>query len=101
MKMTPADYKFIGIKIEEVVKKYGYRRWRMHRDAIDNCSDMRMAWDLFHATGLRIGDGTGCRGDVQWYEYLNDDHISTSLIKYYLDNVKSHMDKIVIEPDAD
>lgn len=39
---------------------------------------MRLRWDCFYATGIRLGDGIGCDG-LPVYAYCHDEHVDTAL----------------------
>lgn len=47
----------------------------------DNCKDveMRYRWDTLRATGLKIGNGVGIKGDIDLYAYLDDENIDAAL----------------------
>lgn len=47
----------------------------------DSCQDVdkRYRWDLLWASGLKLGDGMGMRGDLDLYAYLDDAHIDSAL----------------------
>jgi len=80
MKIRPGDYKALKEAIAKIDRaaivkhKEAVRASGKHRDF-----DMRIRWDIFHAAGLKIGDGRGVKGDINLYEYLNDNHIDTAL----------------------
>lgn len=74
MKMTSTDFKFL----EERIKPLDTPELRMQYEVL-GYNSMRYRWDLLRATGIKIGDGAGMRGDINLYSYLNDDHIDTAL----------------------
>lgn len=77
MKITPEDYQVLKNAIKQVVNDTPNPE-----DVFpENISETRFAWDLFWMTGLRIGDGRGCQGDIDLYSYMNDNHIETALKK--------------------
>jgi hypothetical protein len=91
MKMKSDDYLELCSAMLQVVEKYGPERLSKHRAAlIDDCKDInvRMAWDIFHLTGIRIGDGAGIKTKHNWYSYLNDTHLNTAMVKCYTDKIK-------------
>jgi len=47
----------------------------------DRCKDleMRYRWDLLYASGIKVGDGVGVKGDIDLYAYLDDTHIDSAL----------------------
>lgn len=77
MKIKPEDYEILKNAIKQVVDNTPDPE-----NVFDqNMSETRFAWSLFWMTGLRIGDGQGCQGDVDLYGYMNDNHITTALKK--------------------
>jgi len=72
MKIKSADYDKLKLACQDVMSRYLKEK---------GLSDVRYAWDVFHMTGLKIGDGKGVKGDIDLYEYLNDNHITTALLQ--------------------
>ncbi len=76
MKMSTKDYSRIKRAIETVIKE---KPDSIQIYSTSGCTLKRFYWDLFHATGLKIGDGAGMPGDIELYSYLDDTHIDTAL----------------------
>jgi hypothetical protein len=80
MKIRPGDY----TALKEAIAKIDRAAIEKHKEAVRASGryrdfDMRIRWDIFRATGLKIGDGRGVTGDINLHEYLNDNHIDTAL----------------------
>lgn len=75
MKITPEDYEILKKAIKDVVDNTPDPENLFD----ETMSETGFAWSLFWATGLCIGDGQGCQGDINLYAYLNDNHITTAL----------------------
>ena len=92
MKMTQPDYQVLKTAMDNAIEKIGgklplqkyYEELKQSGKAKD--CDMRLRWDIFYATGLKIGDSVGMPGNIAWYDYLNDDHIDTAL-RYYMKEI--------------
>ena len=82
MKMTAEHLSILKSGIDKVLKANPdavdkYRRGEFPRS--DRVKDLqrRFCFDLFHASGLSIGDGIGTHGEI--IGDYNDDHIYTAL----------------------
>ena len=94
MKMTNKDYSYLKKRLDQTVDRIGAKKLRdIRRQKLGKIPDNRFAWDLFNASGIRIGDGRGMPGDIDLYAYLNDDHIQTALLKYVRDNSDLNIDR--------
>lgn len=76
MKIKPEDYEKIKAAVQHVLDKRP-DAMQVYIDA--GKTAMRFRWDVLYASGLKIGDGIGIKGDVNVYGYANDDHIDTAL----------------------
>jgi len=74
MKMSKENYEYL----KEKIKPFDTEEWRQaYRDA--SFSARRYRWDLFWASGVKIGDGVGLSGDIIESRDFNDDHLDTAL----------------------
>ncbi len=84
MAMTAEHYlqirsKVVSADTPELRKVYIERKF----PRAEFCKDIekRYRWDVLRATGLKIGNGVGIKGDVDLYAYLDDDQIESALRK--------------------
>jgi len=78
MKIKQTDYDKLKSACQDVISRYPGAK-QVYKEK--GLSDVRYAWDVFRMTGLKIGDGKGVKGDIDLYEYLNDNHITTALLQ--------------------
>ena len=77
MKIKPEHYSVLKKAMQEkafllpAIKSHISLETRQPKDI-----NMRIRWDLFWCTGLKIGES-----DLPLYDYMNDTHIDTALKK--------------------
>lgn len=76
MKIRPDDYEKLKKAVIHVVSQCPDSS-AAYKDA--GLSARRYRWDILRATKLKIGDSVGAPGDLNLYDYMNDDHIDTAL----------------------
>lgn len=82
LKITPEHLTALRnavVPLDTPERRDQYRTGSFPRADLCKNLDMRYRWDLLHATGLKLGDGVGVRGDLDLYAYLDDDHIDSAL----------------------
>jgi len=73
MKMKPADYANLQAEINYAVESGNLNIRKRHAEYQEKgLSAERFAWDLLWWSGANV---------VNFYSYLNDNHISTALLK--------------------
>ncbi|HBG47609.1 MAG TPA: hypothetical protein DDW94_11575 [Deltaproteobacteria bacterium] len=76
LKIKPEDYRILKAAVEKVARENPGMR-REYRE--NGLSEMRYRWDLLWKAGLRIGCSIGTPGDLNLYDYMNDEHIDSAL----------------------
>jgi len=86
MKITARDYEKLKQVLDRTIERLGVSRIKDHRSLrLGKDINRRFAWDLLNASNIVIGDGKGINGDINLYAYMNDDHITTAVLKYVKD----------------
>lgn len=92
--MTQKDYNKLKGYLDRAVEKHGPWALRQHRKLkLGKDHDKRFAWDIFYFSGVKLGDGVGMPGDIDLYAYLDDDHITTALLKYVREREDLNIDQ--------
>ena len=82
LKITPEDLQVLRnalTPLDTQERRTAYRNGQFPNAERCKDLDMRYRWDLLYASGLKLGDGVGVRGDLDLYAYLDDDHIDSAL----------------------
>lgn len=82
MKMTPEDFALLKKGIDNILKDSPNAVEQYETGQFGNSEKVkdlqkRFCWDLFYASGVKIGDGIGIVGDING-DYTNA-HIETAL----------------------
>lgn len=88
MKIKGENYQVLKEAVDKVINEQGNKSKRYQQGML---TFRRYCFDLFYATGIRIGDGIGVRGDII-IENCNDDHIFTALKRIVKDHGVSNWD---------
>ena len=82
MKMKPEHFTILKTAIDSILEKHPelpgqYKRGEFPRAEKTRDLQRRFCFDLFYASGIKIGDGIGTHGDING-DY-DDSHIYTAL----------------------
>ena len=82
MKIKKHDYIILENRLRLFINSTGksLNEWKqIYKE--QGLSGERLRWDLLWGSKIKIGDGVGIKGDLNLYEYMNDNHIDTALRK--------------------
>jgi len=81
MKMKTSDFETLKKFINNTVDNFEVDIEKKYEKS--GLSKLRFRWDMFHLSGIKIGDGIGIpTGDIIDPD-LNEDHIDTALRKIF------------------
>lgn len=76
LKITGNDYDVLAAACQKVMDANPGMHEQYRKEGL---SEMRYRWDILWKTGLKIGKSVGTPGDLNLYDYCNDDHIDSAL----------------------